>query len=118
MKHIFFAFPAGTAGAALLVLRGSVVLFMIHAPAQFPSAPWIAVPSYGLAIAVALGFATRWAAGLCAALCAILIWRLEAAPVIDLLMHALAAGALAMIGPGAFSIDASLFGRRTIHLPH
>jgi len=117
MKHIFFAFPAGMAGAALLVLRGSVALFMIDAPAQFPSVSWIAIPAYGLAIAVALGFATRWAAGLCAALCAVLIWPLGAAPVIELLMHGLAAGALAMIGPGAFSIDASLFGRRTIHLP-
>ncbi len=116
MKHIFFAFPAGRAGAALLVLRGSAVVFMIAAPAEFDSPAWIAIPAYAVAFALAVGFGTRVAAGLCVALCAFLVWPVGA-PAIPLLAQGLAAGALTMIGPGAFSIDANLFGRRTIHLP-
>jgi hypothetical protein len=118
MKHIFFAFPGGFAGAALLFLRGSVMLFIVTAPAvaTAPSS-WIAILCCLAAILISAGYLTRIVAGLCALACAILIWPMSAAPPLLLLPHVLDAAALALIGPGAFSVDAQLFGRRTMHLP-
>ncbi len=71
---------------------------------------------YILAIALSIGFCTRFAAGLCAAALLLLVWPIGWAAPLPYLIHALDAFALALIGPGALSIDALLFGRRTMHL--
>ena len=118
MKHIFFAFPGGFAGVALLCLRASVMLFIVTAPAVVTApSSWIVALSCLAAILISAGYLTRIVAALCALACAITIWPMAAASPLFLLPHVLDAAALALIGPGAFSVDAQLFGRRTLHLP-
>jgi len=116
MKHMFSAFPSGLPGAALLLLRGSAAVFLVAAPMTTPMQPWIAAAFDLLAVAVLVGVCTRIAAGLGAVGCMLLVWPAGSAPAVPFLTEAAAAAALAMIGPGAFSIDARLFGRRIIHL--
>lgn len=115
MKHIFFAFPNGLAGVALLLLRASIVLSLVTSPIPL-SQPWSTPFLHILAITIGTGVYTRTAAVLCAIGFALLIWPMHWLPPLPSLIHALDAAALALIGPGAFSIDALVFGRRTMHL--
>jgi hypothetical protein len=117
MKHIFFAFPGGLAGAALLLLRVSVALLLVTIPAESSSKSLSALFCYLVAITIGLGFCARIAAAVAVAICAILLWPPGPDYVAPFFIHILDAVALALIGPGAFSIDARLFGRRTVHLP-
>lgn len=116
MKHIFFAFPNGLAGVALLLLRASIVLSLfLYPPIPF-SQTWLSPFLHILAITIGVGVYTRTAAMLCALGFALLVWPMQWIPPQPYLIHALDAGALALIGPGAFSVDALVFGRRTMHL--
>jgi hypothetical protein len=118
MSNMFFAFPGGLAGTALLLLRASLVLFLVSASAVQPfSGAWATAALYLLAITITAGFHTRIAAALSAVGLMLLVWPMGWIPPMPYLIHALDAVALALIGPGAFSIDALMFGRRTMHLP-
>ena len=118
MKNMLFAFPAGAAGTALLFLRGSVVFFLIAGPTALCNGnPWSVLISSFLAILIGVGFSTRIVAGATGLALAVAVWPLGWAPPLLLISPALDAGALALIGPGAFSIDALIFGRRTMLLP-
>ncbi|MBC9034443.1 hypothetical protein IAG41_18805 [Sphingomonas sp. JC676] len=99
-------------------MRASLALFVVTVPAVVAApSSWIAILFCLAAILISAGYLTRIVAGLCAVACAIMIWPMTAAPPLSLFPHVLDAAALALIGPGAFSIDARLFGRRTMHLP-
>jgi hypothetical protein len=96
VQRLFSSFPDGRAGAGLLILRitvaAGVVLQTESALALFVAAPLVA------------GFMTpAIAAG------AAVIAMMADAPYV-----AAIAIALALLGPGAFSVDARLFGRREI----
>ena len=115
----FIFYPDGIQGVALLVLRLSLalapfpILFGLDhlAPLSGIAAPLAAI----LALQLALGFGTRVAS---LALSCATFWGMAAGPVAPmLLLGALAGsgGALALFGPGAYSVDARLFGRRVIH---
>lgn len=118
MKHIFLAFPAGAAGIALILLRLSVALWMVDAAGRISTDdPWPALPFYIAACALVIGFPTRIIAGLSAF--GVVIFALVSSSVatfdgVGVLLNAIG---LALIGPGAYSLDAAVFGRRTIHLP-
>src|SRR5690349_1772983 len=119
MKQLFSAYPAGLAGVALLLFRCSLALFIATTAAEIlPLRHWSALMLDVLAVSLAAGFATRTIAtlGTVAGLFAVVSGAC-AMPIL-LLTHVLDAAALAMIGPGAFAVDARLFGRATIHLPH
>lgn len=118
MKQLFSAHPAGLAGAALLLLRCALALFVATTATElFPVRQWAALILDVLAVSLAAGFATRLIAALAAlAGLALLLGGGCAQPML-LLTQVMDAAALAMIGPGAFSIDARLFGRATIRLP-
>lgn len=118
MTTMFFAFPRGVAGLALLLLRLSIVAFLVASPAMQGDFGPLWLPfRYILAVLLVAGLATRIAAVLCVVAAALVAWSLDGAPWLPLLVHALDAAALALIGPGAWSIDAMNFGRRTMHLP-
>lgn len=96
MQRLFSSFPDGPPGAGLLILRITVAAGMLlqtgSAMALFVAAPLVA------------GFMTPAVAAVAA-----VIALLYDAPFV-----AATALALALLGPGAFSVDARLFGRREI----
>lgn len=70
-----------------------------------------------IAIALCRGLFTPVSAVLCA-LVEIVIWHFSGGTTAALLVYAiLVAIALAMLGPGAYSLDAKLFGRRQVNFP-
>jgi hypothetical protein len=115
-------FPAGRPGIGLLLLRLAVASSLVlDDPAGALSLPptqalIIVLP---LAAAICLGLLTP-ALSVACGLLALLHLRTELTLAIDLpllLLNVCAAAALALIGPGAYSIDARLFGRRVITVP-
>lgn len=116
MKSMFLAFPGGSVGVGLLLLRLSVagsLTATLLGSADVPA--WIQFLSILLSIGLCAGVLTRLLAGLSILAVAAVVTD-SVAPVLVILNLADAI-ALAMIGPGAFSVDARLFGRRTVVLP-
>jgi uncharacterized membrane protein YphA (DoxX/SURF4 family) len=110
-------FPEGLAGAGLLLLRISCALAtgaMVRLIAPLPL--WAEAGVVALAIGLLVGVLTRPVAIAAAALQVIVGFTVG--PGLSWLgaSMALALAALAMIGPGAYSIDARLFGRKVITL--
>jgi len=129
MRRPFLAFPSASAGVGLLLLRLAVGVTTISEAAPFlvgdersaairTSAAAIAV--FGATILV--GFQTSGAA-LGLALAGIAWLLFGAMPVnswlspLALVLLAADALALMLLGPGALSLDALLFGRREIPIP-
>jgi uncharacterized membrane protein YphA (DoxX/SURF4 family) len=121
VDRLFSAFPSGRAGLGLLCLRVVLLLSLITG-----IAPTILI-RLALACAgafVIAGFLTPLVSGAVAAVAAGTAgWSLvTGAPLLfdSVRLHGLLAGvavALAMIGPGAYSVDARLFGWRELHVP-
>jgi hypothetical protein len=102
---------------ALLILRLSLSSFLLIRSSEFCPVPLFHVASIGVAILLALGLLTPYiaffgaiAGGLCVGLHAI---RLQADPWLVFAMLF----AVALLGAGAFSLDALLYGRRRVVLP-
>lgn len=119
MARPILNFPDGQAGIALILLRfsGALVtwpLFETMWPPEASGWPAMLVSSF-IALMLVTGTWTRAAALL---LVAAVATNLVAWPddVLLGLASASAAGALALLGPGAYSIDALRFGRRVIRL--
>lgn len=120
MVRLKSIYPDGLTGVALLLMRLAYawlpfpVLSWLQLP---PPQWWLAVVASGLlAVALASGLGTRGAALLVAAGSASASAILPAGAAALLLPHASGALALMILGPGAFSVDAHLFGRRVIRL--
>jgi len=106
-------FPNGAVGVAYLLIRLQAAM----AGLQFirtvgPALPW-SPAAIGIAIAgLILGFYTRTLAG--AGALSLFAYCLFDKPSFTIAGQALAMAALALLGAGAYSIDALLFGRREI----
>jgi uncharacterized membrane protein YphA (DoxX/SURF4 family) len=113
-------FPAGAAGVALLILRLCVTGTLLLPAYLFGG---LAVPTISsllmatLALALFLGAFTPMSCGLVliTQLCA--LTRLTGFEAAETVIHASMTVSLLMLGPGHYSVDARLFGRRRI-LPH
>jgi len=117
MQQLFSTFPAGAPGAALFVLRSALALLLMIATRYFDFLPfWCVLPLFVLGAALALGFLTQIAAVACAGL--IVVGAIKIGGTLGLVvgLHGLPALALVLLGAGAYSIDARLFGRRVIVL--
>ena len=113
MNRMFSAYPGGTPGAGLVLLRAAVILPLIDRIAGVePARDIFALGIAVTVLAIGLGAHARLAALLAGMLLAPSAWTNPQL----LLDQLLALGALAMLGPGAFSIDALRFGRRRIDL--
>jgi hypothetical protein len=119
VQRLFSMFPAGLPGLALLLLRASVAIAVL--PEGFGHRPglsgWVFAALAVLCMALSAGFLTPIAAVL-ALLCHLLAWSTlpgnDAGMASIIILNALA---LALIGPGAYSLDARRFGRRVVVLP-
>lgn len=110
-------FPSGPAGVALLLLRLSAASLMVAMNYLYSAPNWLGACAVIVAVALLIGVFTRFAAALCAAF-VILYFVEHHGSVLEvvIVLHAAGALAVALLGPGAYSIDSFLFGRRVIEL--
>lgn len=117
MQRLFFMFAGGTAGIALLALRvcgaGSLAVCAVtHGLFAVPG--WTLLGVGAILVLLGVGFMTPIA---CVAAGLIETYCLRNASGIDewqMVFALLVFVALGLIGPGAYSVDAKLFGRRLI----
>lgn len=114
-------FPAGGPGIGLLLLRLSVAAgFFLDGPVQASAvefARWDLVLRTLLDAALGLGLLTPLTALLSCVLAIVDVARLgviEAPVAVLTIVNAIALG---LLGPGAYSLDARLFGRRVLVVP-
>jgi uncharacterized membrane protein YphA (DoxX/SURF4 family) len=109
-------FPGGWPGAGLLVLRLAAAIPLLHefwgAPHDGLYARFIAIGAGSLLLA---GLWTPVAGALQAIIEVWTIFARETAPSMHVLLAALGVS-LVMLGPGAWSVDARLFGRKRIDI--
>jgi uncharacterized membrane protein YphA (DoxX/SURF4 family) len=129
LQRLFSSFPNGAPGLGLLLLRlavgASLLVESVHAASDRVAASWsgaLAALSIADACALVTGTLTP-AAGLLAAALS-LVHRLalsEAGGGLDdtatLALLLVMSVTVALLGPGAYSVDARLFGRREIVVP-
>lgn len=110
MQKFFSAFPSGSPGLGLLLLRVLLALTFIAADMNLPT--WLLALFLAIGACLLVGFLTPIAAvviGAGAVTSAFFFDGNYAVLVVIIL-----AAAIALLGPGAFSVDARLFGRREI----
>ncbi len=110
-------FPAGRAGVGLLVLRLSTVA-ALSVGAQGELGPTLhghmAVACWVLALPLSTGFMTVLCAAACCAGDIGLLLTTVGPQARCIVLAALLSASLALLGPGAYSVDARLFGRRVM----
>jgi hypothetical protein len=114
-------FPDGLPGLALVLLRGSVGLTILHQGcAHYGALPvWLVAAMVLLAVLLAAGVFTPVLAlaAIAVQLIGITGHGISGVDVVMVVASSLNALALAMLGPGAYSLDAHRFGRRVVDLP-
>jgi uncharacterized membrane protein YphA (DoxX/SURF4 family) len=112
LRHLFSVYPHGLPGAGLLLLRLGMgaVLTLGPVPAGY-------ITTAGGAL-LAAGFLTPLVAlAVAGSLAARLYGPTPPLPELSLLLLIGGCVAVALLGPGAYSLDARLFGRREIVIP-
>ena len=121
VQRLFSMFPPGLPGLALLLLRASVAIALLlddygHREAL---SDWVHAPVILVSLVISVGYLTPLVAAAALA-CHAFIWLAAGADLgaaVTALVFALNALALALLGPGAYSLDARRFGRRLVVLP-
>lgn len=113
-------FPTGSAGIALVVLRSVVaVTVLVNATICGPTGFSLIVGAIAALVGLflLLGLLTPYCATASCFLELALLVIGHSSNRFQLAMSALTAAATVVLGPGAYSIDARLFGRRLIKIP-
>jgi hypothetical protein len=120
MTRFLSRYPDGAAGIALVLLRLACawMAFLAIARLSFPqfSPNAFIVISAAFAVALTLGFGTRIVAFVLAAAAVATAFMTGAEIALTMIARACGCAALGLLGPGAYSIDANVFGRRVIRL--
>ena len=119
MQRLFSIFPSGLVGAALLVFRVSIAFsLLIDGSSHFTWLHTLWAPVLiVLAVFLLFGLMTPFA-GLSSILIQIAILIVHGgADERHLVCSIVNCGVLSVLGPGAYSIDARLFGRRLLTVP-
>jgi hypothetical protein len=112
MQILSSSFPTGAPGTGLLLLRIALAAALIS-EASGHSLPTL-IAAAGIALSLSIGCLTMIAALLAALMHTIDAFTSgTAAPMLSCVLIAQSV-ALALLGPGAYSLDARLFGRRLI----
>jgi hypothetical protein len=115
MHRLYSMFPSGYPGAGLVLLRLAVMITLWPLPDTFEtgSAVYFLIGcDAALLIALGAGLFTPIAALLCLVLKCAELATPGTVPVESLSSAALASLALLFLGPGAYSLDSHLYGRR------
>ncbi|HKD06844.1 MAG TPA: hypothetical protein VKB79_13160 [Bryobacteraceae bacterium] len=122
MNWSYFEFPTGWAAIGLLLIRlvsGAVLIWEAFSYIRGATLETITVLSILSALAgvfLAVGYRTRLAGGVTAAVEIWLAVFSQGDPLVRILLAAFAAG-LAFMGPGAWSMDARRAGWKRIEIP-
>lgn len=119
MQRLFSMFPSGRPGIALLILRVSLSLLLLDGvlePLGKLDSNWALLAPWTVASGLCVGFLTPVIAAL-SVLIEVSTWLAGIGSLHAIHICAiLDAVALTLLGPGAYSLDARLFGRRQIVL--
>jgi hypothetical protein len=116
---LFTVFPTGTPGVGLLLLRVSVAaLLLVDGTAHWAlvTSCWTFLLVMVPAGALCLGFLTPGVASLCCVMELAVLWTTRTEE-FHLIIALSSSAVAAMVGPGAYSLDALIFGRRLLRLP-
>ena len=122
MQKLFSAFPSGWPGVGLILLRAFVSVTIISrtvpyvAQGKVSQLGWIVIGlSLANAVCLLTGFMTPLIATTVAIVATILTISGAVPPLFEVITLAVT---VALLGPGAFSLDARMFGRREILVPN
>jgi len=119
MQRLFSMFPSGWPGIGLLLLRGSTAIVLLaetYSNRQFLPG-WVHCAAILLAMSLFVGYLTPIAAAL-GLLLHVFIWaRLGNSSTALAVVVSLEIAALALLGPGGYSVDSYRFGRRVVLPP-
>jgi hypothetical protein len=117
MQRLFSMFPSGRPGCGLVVLRVAVMgSVWLDATGHFavPSALALRVALGGVSVLLFLGLLTPLASALSAVPKLTVLASSVANGLEAPLLGVLTSAVLVLLGPGAYSLDARLFGRRIV----
>lgn len=110
-------FPGGAAGGALVILRlavaGTVLLATRPLEALIPPAASVALTA-AIALTLCAGAFTPLASTLALLVQVSVLARSSRFGSVDAIIHGCMTLSLLFVGPGAYSVDARLFGRRLV----
>jgi uncharacterized membrane protein YphA (DoxX/SURF4 family) len=123
LRHSFSAFPDGSPGQGLLLLRVTVGLPLVYwGIAGLTALGFAAIPEFAAAVAGTLLIAGLYTAAAGAMIVLAESWMAfspsfgyHAEPWLHIFLAALSAS-VAMLGPGAWSVDARRFGRKVFEI--
>ena len=120
MQRLFSIFPSGVPGAALFVLRVSVAATLLEDRTghwTLVTSLWMLLPIILTATCLCLGLLTPICASLCCLMEFYSLTITGGQDMFHLVISILTSAALATLGPGAYSVDARIFGRRLLTVP-
>jgi hypothetical protein len=120
VQRLFSMFPAGAPGVGLLLLRASVAATLLVSVTDgwtFVAPFWMLAGMAALTVALSLGFLTPYCSLFCCLLELSALTSPRGTSWFHLLMAIVNNIVLGLLGPGAYSVDSHLFGRRVLQIP-